>query len=227
MGDQESNALRRNGLATERLELTRIHEPMYQKGDLNRFRTPTAARLVNIYLVRGQRNAWNSTLVGYHYGIEFDLMKAREKAEIYREAGTTIYIEVRDALWINFENANLMMVPFSQKDCLRQSRRLLQYVEGGCIINFLEMIAHLSFRWFAYYELAAWRPDLAGIKKRVKYRALSYGGGRPLDWAPPEPHDPYSTFHPFSEEFVGRCLGAHEVENLYEYIERKPKEERP
>ena len=227
MDDQESNALRQDGLATGCLELTRIRKPVYQRVDLSRFRAPTAARLVNIYLVRGQRNAWHSTLVGRHYNIEFDLIKAMEKAEIYREAGTTIFIEVRDALWINFENANLLMVPYNHQQCSRKSTRLLQYVQEGCIIDFLEMIAHLSFKLFAYYELAAWRPDLAGIKKRVKYRALSYGGDRPLDWAVPEPYDPYSELHLFSENFVSRCLGVQEVDNLYEYIERKPKEEKP
>ena len=221
MGDQESNALRQNGLATGSPELTRIRASASQKVDLNRFRTPTEARLVNIYCIVGKRNAWHSTLIGYHCDIEFDLKKAWKKAEIYREAGQTMYVEVQDALWINFENANLLMVPYSDRDCLRQSKGLLQYVKEGCIINFLEMIAHLSFKWFAYYEPVEWRPDLAGIKKKVKYRALSYGGDRPLEWAFPEPHDPHSTFHLFSEEFVEKCLGTSEVDNLYEYIEQK------
>ena len=223
MDDQEGNVLRQNGLATGPLELTHIYSPAVHNVDLSRFRTPTAARLINIYLIVGQRNAWHSTLIGYHHGIEFDLMKAREKAEIYREAGKTILIEVRDALWLNFENANLLMVPCNYHKCLSQSRNVLQYVKEGCIIEFLEVISYLSFRWFVYYELAKWRPDLAGTKKKVKYRAISDGGGRLLDWTLPESYDPYSEFHLFSEKFVERCLGASEIHNLYEYIERKEK----
>lgn len=221
MTDQDSNVLRSSGTyLSAYLERSRI-DPDWsnrfgKKIDLSRFQTPTAARVVSIYRLEGVRNAW-STAKAIHHDIEFDLRKLQWRAEMYRARGETLWIEARDALWLKFENANLLIIRIDYGRYLDPVRHEISGIKRGNIIDFLEFLDYMSFEWFAYYELADWRPDLAGTRKREKYRAISSGGNYILRWSHPEPCDRCSEFRLFSNEFVEQCLGSDEVANLYEF----------
>ena len=223
MNDQENNLLKGSEsllpgyLAARRIDPKR-EKRLRQEVDLSYFTKPLAARLVGTYRLEGVRNAWHSTSIGYHHSIEFDLQRLQKLAKDYRAPGTTLWIENRDALWLKFENANLLIVRIDYGRYLDSVRYAIEHATKDSIIDFLEYRDYLSFDWFAYYKLLDWRPDLAPAIKNEKYRAISYGGNYRLGWSRPKPCDDYWEFRLFAREFVEQCLGPDEVENLEEFI---------
>lgn len=146
------------------------------------------------------------------------MRKLQWRAEEYRARGITLWIETREALWLKFDNANLLIVRVDYGRYLTPVRHEIPRAKRESIIDFLEFFDYMSFEWFAYYELADWRPDLAGSRKREKYRAISSGGNYILKWSLPEPCDDCWEFRLFAKEFVEQCLGPDEVENLNEFM---------
>ena len=223
MTDQENTLVKLSGTLLPGYLGTRRIDPQWakqlrQEVDLSRFKTPLAARLVGTYRLEGVRNAWHSTSIGYHHGIEFDLQRLQKLAKDYRAPGTTLWIENRDALWLKFENANLLIVRINYGRYLTPVRHAIPHATRESIIDFMEYLDYLSFNWFAYYELLDWRPDLAPTRKKEKYRAISYGGRYRLGWSHPKPCNDCWEFRLFAKEFVEQCIGPDEVENLDEFI---------
>lgn len=223
MTDQENTLVKLSGTLLPGYLSTRRIDPQYAKRfrqeiDLSRFRTPTVARIVGTYRLEGLRNAWHSTQIGYHHEIEFDLQRLQKLAEDYRAPGTALWIENRDALWLKFENTNLLIIRVDYGRYLTTIRNAVHHATKGSITDFLEYLDYLSFDRCAYYELLDWRPDLAPAIKNEKCRAISYGGRYRLGWSHPKPCNDFREFRLFAEELVEQCLGPDEVTSLYEYV---------
>lgn len=177
---------------------------LYEIND--RFHYPTDAVIVRVNYLGWGRNAWHSTWINqYHPGtIDCDLKRLQRRAEKNRTQGSQLWIETRDALWLNFENANIMIVEINKGE-QRLYEDIANFELRSGLKDFWNNPILSRDNWLLFFELGEWRPDLVSKKKAERFDASSSGSGRTLHWIKQE-SELNKDFFDFSKYVISRLF---------------------
>lgn len=183
-----------------------------------KFCNPIDARLVRMCYIGWYRNAWYHTRASTFFpnSVNFSLDNIKDRAEDLRTAGSKLYIRTTDALWLNFGDANLMIIQIN-KPWTRYHKRTLENIRQNDISEFCQSTID-NDNLGLYFELPVWRPDLIGKKKPEIHLAGYLSSRHSIQWTP-KPIKLCGNFRSFCEELVKKSLGRKCIDRLDEFID--------